>query len=466
MKTIFRKTKLFAAIFLMLWHMFPVSAQPTIYDISVTLPPGRSLIREYSGSDMVVYKYNYFAYIEDNIPYSNVIIHDLDLGLRTVAIYDMEILEDVLYFCGADTVSNIGKYGYVSIPELANSSISANVYIEDIPYFYNTGIKIEKALKLDVFKANGDYHIVMIGEYRNPANTNNIRCVVDAYCSSPMSTTPPATWTFEMEYEPGSIEYYTDIVATNRYVVTVAQKYGSEAEYIRFYDKPVFPGSTIFATTLHEYIYDYSNSPRKYQSHFVEHLDGDEIVTATIGDKEDVPSKTGILITHIDCGAQSVMDRQFIDIAAAYDPSWRIIDLKYDMPRHNLYVLANVNANANGLNNYIIDLPAYPFSPVPSTVNAFLPSTIHPMQSLTPVTPYPNNVVAIGDTLNVPTLYQHEMGVTSLNGCDSKEILSIMPQSTYIDNNLRRNPKDDSRQSMIIQTAPNIPTTTLNIQCQ
>ncbi len=461
MRKIINKTKLALAFLAMLWQVFTVSAQPTIYEHPVMLTSNPSLVREYAGTDLVVYHYPYFAYIEDNNPFSKVITHNHLPS--TIRVCDMEIFNGVLYFCGLDNGVNpsLGIFGYVSVSDLADSTVSANIYCQHIPYF--AGLTVTSALKMEVFKSvANDYHIVMVGDC-DLSGGQSTRCLMDAFSNSPY--TNPSQWIFEVAYEPMLVEYFTDVAVTDNYVVTDAQKYGSGAEYMRFFDKPFSIGSNIFGvSTLYHDIYMPDNSTYKYQSHYIAALPGDEVATSTIAQSQ-LNMDDGVLLTHIDCATQSVMSQSFLSTGTNYDTKWGIKDITHDRNTNNLYILARVDINSGGLYDYIIDIPSFPpiMSPLPPSYNAY--TTFSPLHSLAPLTSYPLNVMAVGDDSGRPRLYQHLLGTTSSNFCDNEKKLypdTLPLYMTEFPVDLRF---DNSKQYIYPLPYSFINTTMLNIIC-
>ncbi len=442
----------------MLWQVVSLSAQPTIYEHPTLMTSNPSLVREYAGTDLVVYHYPYFAYIEDNSPFSKVITHDHLPS--TIRVCDMEIFNGVLYFCGVDNGPNpsLGIFGYVNVSDLADSTVPANIYCQHIPYF--AGLTVTSALKLEVFKTiANDYHIVMVGDC-DLSGGQSTRCLMDAYSNSPFVTY--AQWDFKVAYEPMLVEYFTDVAVTDNYVVTDAQKYGSGAEYMRFFDKPFLPSYDIFYTSLYQNIYMPDNSTYKYQSHYIAALPGDEVATSTIAQSQ-LNMDDGVLLTHIDCATQSVISQSFLNTGTDYDTKWGVKDIVYDRINRSLYILASIYPFGGGLYDYIIDIPSFPPIILPPYFNAY--TTFSPLHSLAPLTSYPLNVMAIGDDSGSPRLYQHLLGTMSVNSCDDEKRLYPDRLPLYMSEFPVDLSIDNSKQPISPLPYNYINTTTLNILC-
>ena len=393
----------------MLGQVITISAQPAVYDMGITAR-GKSLVREYNASNLITYSYPAFGFVDNT--YSTVVYHDFD---PYIEVYDMEICGDSLYFCGRNTITNLGVFGFVSVSDLQNSLTAANFMYNDVSCLSGINLDVISLFKLEVFKVLSEIHVVMLGERLCNDCDTNLMCVLDAYAGLANLS---GSWIIWAVPAPSTLELLTDIVVTDRYVVTNSQKYTTDAQSLRFYNKPINLGESIILATppaLYNTLYQPSYFSMTYQSPLMTSIYSNYFVTATIPTVNVISSYNSILLSLFD--GQNLMDQYIIEMTTVYDSACSIVDIKYDT---DLYVVVNADIDGSGMGYYIIEIPGFPFSmpPTPYNVNVYRSSYQDVVHSLTPINNIPSHTGAIGEQSGSVILYRHELATMSIQGCD------------------------------------------------
>ncbi|MCR4660166.1 MAG: hypothetical protein K5650_07720 [Bacteroidales bacterium] len=426
MKTCKNKSLKACVVALLLLSAVSVNAQPEIYSVGSGILQGYSLIRHYYNDDLIIYRQPNFYYICSTC--TTAVVH---VCINPdIEIHDMEIYGDYLYFCGVDLRPSPTEavFGYVSLADLASSS-PADFYYEYIPYFTAEDVLVTDAFKLEVFDNGNDIHMVMIGDCERDDYLRYPRCVIDAYTAYPLVT--GGTWDIEMRYEPLNIEYYSDIVVTDNYVSTVAYKHEAEGQYLRFYDRPLNSGETIFNTPLFEDIYYCFHYDITDEPFIATKLTDDEIVTATIALNNDY--KPGILLSRFDCSGQTLVNQQFITVPCEYNSKFKIIEMAYEFDFGTLSILTNINVDDSGIFSHILDVPHYMTGALPYPVFFYRTNNNDPLFSLTSYTPNSQLVVTVGGNVDTLIYYIHQPGIASPVSCETEIEINNMEIEDNLD---------------------------------
>lgn len=413
MKEIINKTRSALAILAMLGQIITMSAQPAVYDMGIPAR-GKSLVREYNASNLITYSYPSFGFVDNT--YSTVVYHDFDPDIE---VYDMEICGDTLYFCGKNKITNLGVFGFVSISDLQNSLTSAGFTYNDVSCLSGINLDVISLFKLEVFKASTDIHVVMLGELECDYCDTNLMCILDAF--TPLLNMS-GTWDLWVVPGPSTMDLYTDIEVIDRFVVTVSQKYQSDVQIFRFFDRPTAINTSITSTMLYWTTYYTGYFAMTYQSHLMTSMYSNYFVSATIPTVNTISNQNSILLSLFD--GQNLQDQYIIKFVADYDSACSIVDIKYDT---DLYVVIHADIDGSGMGYYIIEIPGFPFSmpPTPYNVYAYRTNYQDAVHSLTPINNIPSHAGAIGEQSGSVILYRHELNTVSSNNCDDSKDLKF-----------------------------------------
>ena len=268
----------------------------------------------------------------------------------------------------------------------------------------------------------------MIGEYDCSFCDTNLRCILDAYTQI---TNLSGTWNLYAIPESSTIELFTDLTITDRFVVSDAQKYASDAQSLRFFDKQPPANFSIIYSSIYNTIYQPSYFSMTYHSPLMTTLYANYFVTATIPTINILSNQNRVLLSLF--GGQTLMDQYVIEFTADYDSSCSIVDIKYDT---DLYVVVHADIDGSGMGYYIIEIPGFPFSmpPTPYNVYAYRTSYQDAVHSLTPINNIPSHTGAIGEQSGKVILYRHELNTVSSNNCDERKALRFDHIPSLLDN--------------------------------
>jgi hypothetical protein len=213
-----------------------------------------SIIRQIDYDDWLVYSYgegNKFYWVTSSnypVPYKSILMENLK-------IFDFEIFDNVVYFCG--TLLDEVQYavmGYFSL----DSGLYGSVYFDTFP-------DLASFNKLDIFSVEGQVHLVMTGH-----ETNLKGVMIDVMQTAPMQWIYTVA-TLTKDEDIG----FDDVAVTDSRVVftsrdtTIENKYGET--YLWHFDRPIGIGVNIFLNHITEILFD--NEPQSPV--LIEHLYND-----------------------------------------------------------------------------------------------------------------------------------------------------------------------------------------------
>jgi len=177
-------------------------------------------------------------------------------------IYDFEIFEDTVYFCGISkkNVSGPAIVGYFDIASFLSSSLTTNVSYVALP-----SMKTVKAI--DVGKFAERKHVVGIGK-----NLKAEGMMVDMI-------EEPSYWNLNFSNVGGDTILLSDLAITSSFVVVTSTRTGAifvPSEFLWYIKKPVTPGQSLFPCNV-----IYKTHPGIYGTKFsIAKVLNDEFVTA------------------------------------------------------------------------------------------------------------------------------------------------------------------------------------------
>ncbi len=212
MKTITKTRLRRAALAVLALLLFPLSStgQELIRECNVKGDP--SLIRARTNNVwMIYYEDDVWGACFANVTSSGTTADFISVSPLIAHVYDFEILDDIVYFCGT-SANNTAVMGYFSLTNFPMTP----VYTCTIPL-------MSSCRKLEVGYLNGTRHVVMTGDAI--LGTSHI---VDA---RDMGSNQ---WNFIISYFNDKINIYDDVAITDNYVVISARDTSKNGYFYRF----------------------------------------------------------------------------------------------------------------------------------------------------------------------------------------------------------------------------------------
>ncbi len=332
-------------LFLMVMIFTTISgiSQNALYNVSGTFTKN-TLIREFQpGIDIVFNDYNglqSFIYLDrmGSIAYEAVSSYQIEVT-------DMEIYDDILYFCGRmPSMTNTNFVGFFDVGGLFFGSQPVTIlpiYYNPVDTVDNVPIQGELVLsKLEVYKVPSivanETHIYLIGDVSfNSSQTTDYSCLFDMMQVSTM-------WSYDMAYEPDRVYYFNDLTVTDKFLVVVGNKHGGTGEYIHGYGLP-YSAPYFLQHTFNNSLstgsgltiqYWFTNAMEYYpiSKPLIETLTGDAFATACYGMWQDNP---GVIVSWYSTYG-SLVKRFFVPNVTG---SSEFRDLKYNDITDNIYLM-------------------------------------------------------------------------------------------------------------------------------
>lgn len=171
----------------------------------------RSIVREYVYPATVSYVEtaveHYFAYADATMTVTNSeISHD-------ISVTDMELHGQFAYFCGYNTVSGTGVWGWFDVNTLIGGALSYYLY----DGFVCSSLYVDSLFDLDVFEEKGQLHIVTVGSATDGANKKR-PCLIDITGTEGTAT----GWNYQMgisECQGQLFNRLTRVCVTDNFIV-------------------------------------------------------------------------------------------------------------------------------------------------------------------------------------------------------------------------------------------------------
>ncbi len=328
----------------------------------------RTIVREYNYPATVSYVQtaveHYFAYADATMAVTNCeISHDISVS-------DMELHGKYAYFCGYNTVSGTGVWGWFKVASLASGNL--NYYIYDD--FVCNNLYADSLFDLDVFEEKGQLHIVTVGSTTDGASKKK-PCLIDITGTEGIAT----GWNYQMglsECEGQLFNRLTRVCVTDNYIVAAGSTGSSflyEGYRIHLRSSPFLVGGP--QDSLYIFTENYSTSiPPCHQGEdmAMTHTQGDIFASAVYCFYNSSNTKYGVLVNVYDIAqvlsvyAASPVYSKYTHIPTV--GNYSIVDLIYNKNNSSLYLL--ISGNVFGYTgSYISELPL----PLPASFNiAFL----------------------------------------------------------------------------------------------
>lgn len=313
-----------------------VAGQNSVYGIP-PLTSTNSLIRNYGDKADIIYNDNgvrSFSHVNfATLIVSNAVVPNLQ------SVSDMEIVNDMLYFCGV----------YAGVPVIGRFDIGNFFWgggsAEIIPV---TGIASGSIAlnKLEVYlRSRDDIHVFVTAEISPGAPGVDYYAVLDAMYDG-------TGWDIECISDPGGDYVMSDLAITRSRLMVVGERSGHRGDYFNHYKLPITPATHLSAASSVPPIEMHKNASAVYKplsQPITESLGNDEFVTACHG---ILNGDTGIVVILTDEMVSNIKYWTFPNVTG----STLFRDLKYEPTNKKIFLVPDKNSSVVKDYMYVFDL--------------------------------------------------------------------------------------------------------------
>lgn len=323
----------------------------------------RTIVREYSYPATVSYVEttveHYFAYADASMSVTNSeISHDL-------YVTDLALHGKYAYFCGYNTVSGLGVWGWFDIASLMAGSLSYYIYDD----FRCDVLYADSLFSLALYEEQGQLHIATVGSTTDGASKKRA-CLIDITGTEGTAS----GWNYSMGLSECEFNYFnrlTEVCVTDKYIVAAGSTIHSfRSEGYRFHlrSDPFLPGGPQDLMYHFPCVTYYYNSPdHNGEDLAMTHISGDVFASAVYCYTNNINQKEGILVNVYDISQiltipwSSPIYSKYTNIQGN---SFYINDLIYNKTSNSLYLLTNGQI-ASYMGSFITELSI----PLPANIN-------------------------------------------------------------------------------------------------
>lgn len=257
---------------------------------------------------------------------------------------DVEILDDTVYYCGDEGYPEVGIFAISDV-------YTGNVLIKN--FWVSTTRAIPK--RLEVFRASGGIHVVIVGDWLTATPTNSFIADVWSEYSTSLNT-----WSLAALRTVGK-ELYDDIAVTDNYVVASANLYGTKDIVLKVLPRPTYTSFTNgYITNNNLFFSDYPTSMYVYTAPFyfyngdyyrasgygkypirITHTTGDSIALACMADKNSTQYGVTVKDIEIIAGVPIVQRNMFSSWGTGLKYFWEMRDIRYNPERDSVLLLVD-----------------------------------------------------------------------------------------------------------------------------
>ena len=315
------------AILLIAVPLFTASVvgQNSVYGIS-TLSSTNSLIRSYGQKRDIIYNDNGVRSFL-NVDFSTLnVINAVVPNLQSIS--DMEIVNDMLYFCGV----------YFGVPVIGRFDIGNFFWgggsVEIIPV---TSIAYGSIVlkKLEVYyRSYNDIHVFVTAGISPGAPSVDYYAVLDAMYDG-------SGWDIECISDPNGDYVMSDLAITSSRLMVVGERSGHLGDYFNHYKLPITPATHLSVAASAPPIEMHGNASSVYRplaQPITESLGNDEFVTACYG---ILNGDTGIVVIRTDEMVSNIKYWIFPNVTG----STLFRDLKYESTSKKIFLVPDKNSS-------------------------------------------------------------------------------------------------------------------------
>lgn len=301
----------------------------------------KTIVREYNYPATVSYVEtsveHYFAYADASMTVTNIeFSHD-------ISVTDLAMHNDFAYFCGYNTVSGTGVWGWFDVNTLIGGSL--NYFLYD--GFVCSGLYVDSLYDLVVFEEKGQLHIVTVGSTTDVSGSKKRPCLIDITGTEGIAT----GWNYQMgisECQGQPFNRLTRVCVTDNYIVAAGKTNpGLCSEGYRFHLR----GNLFSASGPQDSLYTFTRgngSPdHDGENMAMTHTTGDYF-TSAVYTYTNLPSQTdGILVNVYDIAqvlavpAASPVYSKYVPIPSTATCTYTIHDLIYSQTTNSLALLSS-----------------------------------------------------------------------------------------------------------------------------
>ena len=325
----------------------------------------RTIVREYSYPATVSYVEttveHYFAYADASMAVTNSeISHDL-------YVTDIALHGKFAYFCGYNTVSGLGVWGWFDISSLMAGSLSYYIYDD----FRCDVLYADSLFSLALYEEQGQLHIATVGSTTDGASKKRA-CLIDITGAEGTAS----GWNYRMGLSECEFNYFnrlTEVCVTDKYIVAAGStilSFRSEGYRFHLRSDPFLPGGPQDLMYRFPCVTYYYNSPdHNGEDLAMTHISGDVFASAVYCYTNNINQKEGILVNVYDISQiltvpwTSPIYSKYTNIPGN---SFYINDLIYNKTSNSLYLLTNGQI-ASYMGSFITELSLplpTPISPI------------------------------------------------------------------------------------------------------
>ena len=444
-----KKCKLTILLMLLLSSLGAAFGQSKVYDVPV-VQSDTSIVRYWQNDISIVYSRSYeshgdyFLLVDESSPSVLQIAVPTDVTVR-----DFRILHDTVFLAGYYKHALLGiQYGLLACFAINDFYVGSGSYhwmvTDRTPmcdcYNYGCVNHIYDIMRLVVYDSSGYTRIGFIARnYILGETTRRVGIGTAKFYSHGSGL----VWDCHIIYNKYAIEEYTDIVATQNYVVAVGRTNDSARLALRAFPKSMFIYKTGMSNLPNDCVYYHD----KYGQGFADiEVDGDVMATAMDDDEIAVAyhyrdgSTEGLAVKTIDFSGGSASLIQGMTAPTIRQPgsTWMMRDIRFFSPSKMLAVLNDFDGGTAGGQESIV----YRFL-ASALVTGFYYGHYLPQYSLYSLDPYgslTDAFITSGNRMSAPLSLYWEL-LTFPAGCGQQDAIlgkegSPAPYSRYMETNI------------------------------
>lgn len=377
----------------------------------------RTIVREYSYPATVSYVEttveHYFAYTDATMSVTNCeISHDL-------YVTDLALHGKFAYFCGYNTVSGLGVWGWFDISSLMAGSLSYYIYDD----FRCNVLYADSLFSLALYEEQGQLHIATVGSTTDGASKKRA-CLIDITGTEGTAS----GWNYSMglsECESNYFNRLTEVCVTDKYIVAAGStilSFCSEGYRFHLRSNPFMAGGPQDSLYFFPRVTTYYSSPdHNGEDMAMTHTQGNTFASATYC----YNSNNGVLVNVYDIN-QILTIPWSSPVYSKYTPIpsvFYIQDLIYNSSQDKLVLLLNGKFTNVHIGSMITELSL----PLPTTISTIYVQDVY----LTSLDNYNSqqNIVAQGYAGNASpqTSASYTQPISTLPACATNISLGLSP---------------------------------------
>lgn len=346
----YKQTKWIALLFLIMAMAYSdILAQNGMVLKTHELPSHNSLIRAWNNNLSIGYA--------DDMQQGCFFLEDIaNKHLTVIRLFDQVLVSDFrvygnrVFFCGSfEGIPKRGVVGWFDINAVFYGT--GSVYYGVFPPLSSSSYGMRRFTRMDVFEHAGNVHMALIGKLEMSGVSTTLTTVCDVYYSG-------SSWVAYYNIGPTDPGYliYTDIAASDRYVVAAAKKSNSHYYMVSIYTKSNNFLSTPLSTGTKYRLF--GDTP--LDDLLIEDVRPDAFVLAHYYDSL---SLAGTEFELFNIASNTIVPQQYWQVSHGVNAAnlgGKLLSLHYDYSRQRLLLLHSARCNQySGIENTVIEHDIY-----------------------------------------------------------------------------------------------------------